>query len=163
MGKKLFIMRSPAILLSSSLVNLFCYSFLLGKGKNNHYCTSRTKLSVSAIFLFISIVSFSQVDSVRLDMATVKVIKKNQTENKLITKIHPLSFNKGFSNDPAYYKLTHEQKKKRIWFVAASNVVGYSGAMVALSSAWYSQYKQTSFHTFNDFPECVAPLELDPF
>ena len=131
-------MRSPAILLSSSLVNLFCYSFLLGKGKNNHSCTSRTKLSISAIFLFISIVSFSQVDSVRLDTATVKVLKKTGER---------------FSNDPAYYKITPEQKKKRIWFVAASNAIGYSGAMVALSSAWYSQYKQTSFHTLNDFPE----------
>ena len=43
--------------------------------------------------------------------------------------------------------------KKRIWVVAGANVVGYSGVMIGLSSAWYSQYDRTKFHTFNDFPE----------
>ncbi len=49
--------------------------------------------------------------------------------------------------------LTPGQKKKRTWLVAGANVVGYGTAMIALSSAWYSQYEQTSFHTFNDWPE----------
>ena len=43
--------------------------------------------------------------------------------------------------------------KKRIWLVAGANIVGYSATMIALSSAWYSQYDRTKFHTFNDFPE----------
>jgi uncharacterized protein YfiM (DUF2279 family) len=43
--------------------------------------------------------------------------------------------------------------KKRIWLVGAGNVVGYSGVMVGLYSAWYKDYPQTGFHTFNDFPE----------
>ena len=49
--------------------------------------------------------------------------------------------------------LSPAQKKKRIILVAGANVIGYGTAMVALYSAWYSQYEQTSFHTFNDFPE----------
>ena len=49
--------------------------------------------------------------------------------------------------------LTQEQKKKRTWLVAGANVLGYGGAMIGLSKAWYSQYEKTKFHTFNDFPE----------
>jgi len=45
------------------------------------------------------------------------------------------------------------QKKKRTWLIAGANVIGYGGTMIGLSSAWYSQYDQTKFHTFNDFPE----------
>lgn len=40
--------------------------------------------------------------------------------------------------------------KKRVKLVTAGNIIGYSGTMVGLYSAWYSKYPQTSFHTFND-------------
>ena len=51
------------------------------------------------------------------------------------------------------YTLTPEQKKKRTWLVAGANVVGYGSMMIGLYSAWYKDYPQTSFHTFNDWPE----------
>lgn len=52
------------------------------------------------------------------------------------------------------YKNFHDTPfKKRIWLVAGANVIGYGTTMIALSSAWYSQYEQTKFHVFNDFPE----------
>lgn len=37
--------------------------------------------------------------------------------------------------------------------VALTNVVGYSGAMIGLYSAWYKDYPQTNMHAFNDFDE----------
>ena len=43
--------------------------------------------------------------------------------------------------------------KGRVWLVAGTNVVGYSSAMIALYAAWYKNYPQTRFHTFNDLPE----------
>ena len=49
--------------------------------------------------------------------------------------------------------LTPQQKKKRIWFVAGSNVIGYGGTMIALSSAWYKDYPKSKLHSFNDMPE----------
>ena len=49
--------------------------------------------------------------------------------------------------------LTLNQKKTRTWIVAGSNVVGYGTAMIGLYSAWYKNYPQTRFHTFNDWPE----------
>jgi uncharacterized protein YfiM (DUF2279 family) len=49
--------------------------------------------------------------------------------------------------------LTPKQKKKRIWLVAGGNVVAYGGTMVGLYSAWYKNYPQTGFHSFNDWPE----------
>ena len=49
--------------------------------------------------------------------------------------------------------LTFEQRKKRIWMVAAGNVVGYGATMVGLYSAWNKQFPQTNFHSFNDWPE----------
>lgn len=50
-------------------------------------------------------------------------------------------------------KLTPEQIRNRTRFVIAGNVVGYGGAMVGLYSAWYKDYPQTGFHTFNDWHE----------
>jgi uncharacterized protein YfiM (DUF2279 family) len=49
--------------------------------------------------------------------------------------------------------ITPEQRKKRTWIVAGSNVIGYGGMMIGLHSAWYKDYPQTGFHTFNDWPE----------
>lgn len=50
---------------------------------------------------------------------------------------------------------TSSQKdyRKRITWVAAGNVAFYTGSLVALNSAWYSDYPKTSFHTFNDSKE----------
>ncbi len=43
--------------------------------------------------------------------------------------------------------------KNRIRLVAIGNVVGYSAVMAGLYSAWYKDYPQTGFHTFNDSRE----------
>ena len=45
------------------------------------------------------------------------------------------------------------QKKKRIKLVIAGNIIGYGAVMAGLYSAWYKDYPQTRFHTFNDWPE----------
>ncbi|TAL40386.1 MAG: DUF2279 domain-containing protein, partial [Chitinophagaceae bacterium] len=43
--------------------------------------------------------------------------------------------------------------KSRIHLVTIGNIVGYGGVMVGLYSAWYKDYPQTGFHTFNDSRE----------
>lgn len=43
--------------------------------------------------------------------------------------------------------------KRRTWIVGTANVVGYSTAMIGLYNAWYKNYPQGKFHTFNDWPE----------
>lgn len=43
--------------------------------------------------------------------------------------------------------------KKRVKLVAAANITGYSGILVGLNSAWYSQYPRSKFHFFNDNDE----------
>ena len=45
------------------------------------------------------------------------------------------------------------QKRKRTLLISSANAIGYGGAMVGLYNAWYKNYPQTSFHTFNDFKE----------
>lgn len=40
--------------------------------------------------------------------------------------------------------------QRRVKLVAAANIIGYGGTMVALYSNWYKNYPQTSFHFFND-------------
>jgi uncharacterized protein YfiM (DUF2279 family) len=44
-------------------------------------------------------------------------------------------------------------RRKRIKLVIAGNIIGYSAVMVGLYSAWYADYPQSGFHTFNDWPE----------
>ena len=57
--------------------------------------------------------------------------------------------------DSASFKLplTSEQIKKRTRLVIAGNIVGYGSAMIGLYSAWYKDYPQSGFHTFNDWHE----------
>ena len=43
--------------------------------------------------------------------------------------------------------------KKRVRLIAATNVAGYGGAMIALYTTWYKNYPQSKFHVFNDLPE----------
>ena len=45
------------------------------------------------------------------------------------------------------------QIKRRIRIVAATNIIGYSVGMVGLYQAWYKNYPQGKFHTFNDIGE----------
>jgi hypothetical protein len=52
-----------------------------------------------------------------------------------------------------YQHLSPKQKKTRTWLVASGNVVGYSTVMIGLYDSWYKDYPQSSFHTFNDWPE----------
>jgi uncharacterized protein YfiM (DUF2279 family) len=54
---------------------------------------------------------------------------------------------------PVLGTLSQQQIHRRITTVALVNVSGYAGAMVALNSAWYKDYPQTKFHTFNDIAE----------
>ena len=49
--------------------------------------------------------------------------------------------------------LTPKQKKNRTILVVGANVLGYGATMVGLYNAWYKNYPQTSFHSFNDWPE----------
>ena len=50
-------------------------------------------------------------------------------------------------------KPQYPYNKKRVRLVAIGNIVGYSGAMIGLYSAWYKNYPQTNFHSFNDSRE----------
>ena len=53
----------------------------------------------------------------------------------------------------SFTSLSSAPNKNRIRLVAIGNVVGYSAVMVGLYSAWYKDYPQTGFHTFNDSRE----------
>ena len=118
-------MRSSALLLSSFVAS-----------HSSRFCSL---FSILIVFLLLSTNIKAQTDS------TLNV--PDDLTLTIDTQSHSLK------QDPKYYSLTPQQKEKRIWFVAGANVVGYSATMIALSSAWYSQYDRTKFHTFNDFPE----------
>lgn len=51
------------------------------------------------------------------------------------------------------YGLTDKQVRQRVRLIAIANIASYSGIMVGLYSAWYKNYPQTHFHTFNDIKE----------
>jgi len=111
------------------------------------------KLSILIVSLFVSVTSFSQINSLSLDSNVISEINKVAKENMAISGKTSANFRRDFINDSNYYTLTPQQKKKRTWIVAGGNIVGYGAVMVGLYSAWYKQYPQTGFHTFNDWPE----------
>ncbi|MFC4261964.1 DUF2279 domain-containing protein [Ferruginibacter yonginensis] len=48
---------------------------------------------------------------------------------------------------------TYPFNKKRVKTIAIANIAGYSAAMVGLYAAWYKDYPQSKFHTFDDNSE----------
>ncbi len=46
-----------------------------------------------------------------------------------------------------------DRMRRRVKIIATTNIVGYSAAMIGLYSAWYKNYPQTNFHTFDDISE----------
>ena len=95
------------------------------------------KIIISFSFVFLTAISFSQ-DSLKTEQVEGKTEVKKRGDTILFNNNIPL---------------TYEQRKKRVWMVAAGNVVGYGATMVGLYSAWYKQFPQTKFHSFNDWPE----------
>src|SRR5688500_6943502 len=96
-------------------------------------------LQVLSFFLLFNQSCFAQTDSVFL---------------KTVTNSRPVARDSAvFFRDFNYYTLSPEKKKKRTWMIVGANVLGYGGVMAGLYTAWYTDYPQTSFHTFNDWPE----------
>ncbi|CAN5574633.1 DUF2279 domain-containing protein [soil metagenome] len=93
--------------------------------------TNFTLKPISIIFLLCSI-------SFTIKAQDTTQTTKQATEKVIITPVN---------------LLTPQQVKKRVRTVAIANVVGYSAIMAGLYSEWYSQYPQSSFHTFNDNKE----------
>lgn len=54
---------------------------------------------------------------------------------------------------PAPETLSKQQVNRRVKLVTAANVLAYGGGMIALYHAWYKDYPQSKFHTFNDIKE----------
>ncbi len=91
----------------------------------SHSCTLKTLLSFFISVLFT--VSALGQDST-----------KKQTDKSSYLQIAPL---------------TNKQINRRVKIIGAINIAGYGGAMIGLYSAWYKNYPQSNFHTFNDIPE----------
>jgi uncharacterized protein YfiM (DUF2279 family) len=102
------------------------------------------KCLVPLPLLLLSLVSISQADTSAQEKNAVTA----DTVVSVDSTLPPY-----YETDFRYYALTPKQKKKRIWLVAGANVVGYTTVMIALYDAWYKDYPQTKFHTFNDWPE----------
>ena len=106
----------------------------------SHSSSYRSLLGIILAILAIPFSLYAQIDSVATQPAEILVtpVAKQVSDSTL--------FNRNSL-------LTPQQKKKRIWFVAGSNVIGYGGTMIALSSAWYKDYPKSKLHSFNDMPE----------
>ena len=82
--------------------------------------------------------------------STIVFQKIEPHENHVDTII----FNKKSSKDYQQINgLTKTQINRRIKIITATNIIGYGAAMAGLYSAWYKNYPQSNFHSFNDMPE----------
>lgn len=109
----------------------------------SHSCTFKTGIFIFILFMKI-IPGYSQQRAIELQAGI------------------PVSSLHDFKSTAAYtppLSFADEQKdslakiKRRVRLVAMANVVGYAGSMTGLYSAWYKQYPQSHFHTFNDIKE----------
>jgi uncharacterized protein YfiM (DUF2279 family) len=60
-------------------------------------------------------------------------------------------------------KPVYPYNKKRIRLVTIGNIVGYGSTLVGFYSAWYRQYPQTNFHSFNDSREWLQVDKVGHF
>ena len=120
-------------------------------GVINHFTTNRL---ISFCLLTICSLPLAAQDT---------IIVKYKRADSISGTIKPTlqdSIGLGITNKPAtlnnaalngrYQDLSPRQRKARIRLATIANVTGYSAILAGLSTAWYSNYKQTSFHTFND-------------
>lgn len=126
-------MRSSPVLLSSSLAS--------------HTSSFCPLLGLLILFCALSNNLRAQKDTTRFnktELSDTKNVDNPDNLRKFLSK----------SNiDSDFYLLSPQQKKKRTWLVATGNVIGYGTTMIGLYSAWYKDYPQTGFHSFNDWPE----------
>ena len=122
-------MNQPSEYKSTSLARILSYCFFLRKRNNNH--SSTIKAILSLFFLIAAAFNLSAQDST-----------SNKNNNNL-------RYNLPLVPSP----LEKDRMRLRIKIIAATNIVGYSAAMVGLNAAWYKDYPQSNFHSFNDIGE----------
>ncbi|MBL0131140.1 MAG: DUF2279 domain-containing protein [Chitinophagaceae bacterium] len=126
-------MRSSPVLLSSSLAS--------------HTSSFCPLLGLLILFCALSNNLRAQKDTTRFnktELSDTKNVDNPDNLKKILSK---------YNIDSNFYLLSPQQKKKRTWLVATGNVIGYGTTMIGLYSAWYKDYPQTGFHSFNDWPE----------
>lgn len=107
------------------------------------------KYSLPILFICLACNSSAQKDSSTLTISD---------SAKKVPNISELLSHSSTGNLVKFYPwenrfINSSTRKKRIRLVIAGNVIGYGAVMVGLYSAWYKDYPQTGFHTFNDWPE----------
>jgi len=100
----------------------------------SHSCTAVLLLSLFSNFLF------SKSTFAKNNFVSNPYLEKSKIDTTPKTTATPVS-------------LTKKEINKRVKIVAAANIIGYGGGMIALNQAWYKDYPKSSFHTFNDIGE----------
>lgn len=104
-----------------------------------HSCTVKT---ICIFFAFVLSIQFATAQDTSIVSIALKEIKGDSTPV-------PMPPHVSLYNPP----LSRQQINKRIKIIAAANVAGYGAAMFGLYHAWYKDYPQGKFHTFNDIGE----------
>lgn len=88
------------------------------------------------------------------------VVSLTSARRSFISLLFSLSFYTSPAQDTTHrlnrmeqQSLDYSYNPQKVRLVAATNVVGYSTAMISLYATWYKNYPQSSFHTFNDAAE----------
>lgn len=114
------------------------------------------KLSAIWILLFAADTSIAQTEQLNTGFrqnSPVAAFNLNDSLRHTFRNEIDTSAYRPFTLHTGQLTISPEQKKKRIWIVAGGNVLAYGTAMIGLYNAWYRDYPQSGFHTFNDWPE----------
>jgi uncharacterized protein YfiM (DUF2279 family) len=102
-------------------------------------------------FFVAACMIMSVLPSKAQDSTQLKKAPKRQKPSRMVyrpsVRMAPLTIY--FEHMPAHYHYNH----KRVRLVTAGNIIGYSATLIGFYTAWYKQYPQTNFHSFNDSRE----------
>ena len=112
---------------------------------SGHSCT--VQLLLCFYLLLVSSFKLSAQDSIQ-----VPLIKMDTAIIYCPEPPNPKEYKERIT-DPFKYSLSKDKIRRRIKIMATTNIAGYSAAMIGLYAAWYKDYPQSNFHSFNDIGE----------
>jgi uncharacterized protein YfiM (DUF2279 family) len=113
----------------------------------SHSCTLVTLRGfLAAVCILLAVLPSAAQDTTEVTV-TAQARPKPLPYNKSIKPmpIRPLP--------PGDTPTVYPYNKKRVRLVTAGNIIGYGATLVGFYAAWYKQYPQTSFQSFNDSRE----------
>lgn len=134
----------------------------------SHSCTVVSLRGfLAAVFILLAVLPSKAQDSSKAKVVYINIpLPDTSIQYPVSLTQYPVSSTQprlggGVGQAPPYPASSiYPYNKKRVRLVAAGNIVGYGSTLIGFYGAWYKNYPQTNFHSFNDSREWLQVDKL---